>query len=78
MWIQRLALTVLTSGLCLGPLDAFAAQRNAARALPFNIAFDDYCDGMDLMLSDRGSAVGFHTGCDAGEFLMGTQFQTDK
>jgi len=76
MSIRRLFWILLAVALCGGPFEISSAQSSAQRSTQFNIVFDDNCDGMNLFLTDRGSAIGFHTGCNAGEFVVGSQFSS--
>jgi hypothetical protein len=71
-----LVLGALAWGVGNGPATESAAGPTE-RTIPFNIVFDDSCDGMDVRLTDRQTVFGRHTGCNAGEFVRGTQFNVD-
>jgi hypothetical protein len=70
-----LAWSVLVWNVGSDPATQSAAQ--IARPLRLEIVFDDSCDGMDLRVPDRLPVFGFHTGCNAGELVTGSQFNVD-
>jgi len=77
MRIGRLWPALALIFLCGGPGELATAQQGRLN-LPtrFDITFNDSCDGMNLWLYNRGSVTGQHTGCNAGELLIGQQFTT--
>jgi hypothetical protein len=52
-----------------------AAAQNE-RAMPLNILFVNYCDGLDLQIRDRRGVAGTHTGCGFQERVSGSNFTT--
>lgn len=81
MRIDRYVWAALAVGALAWNVGSEPATQSVAapggRAIQFNIIFDDSCDGMDLKLPDRGNVRGFHTGCNAGEFVTGSEFNVD-
>ena len=63
-------------GTGIGPANESAAGP-ASRPIPFDIVFDDSCDGLSVQLTDRQLVFGNRTGCSAGEFVFGSQFNVD-